>query len=184
MKMRLFGFMLIGFVLIGASPVPEVQVSENKLTIDVKESPLGWILKEIEGQADIRFTLMGKEEIAEALVSEGFRDLPLEEGIPRLLGRWDYAFVTDQKTGGLKEVYILSRNSKGEASSMETEKPGRENPFFEPGAFRAKDATHRFPETVPDPPPLPDMEEEHKRFFDDGTGTEKAYERARSPSAF
>ena len=63
--------------------------------------------------------------MGEVPITTEFVDLPLEQGIGRLLGGWDYALVKEQNTAALKEIYVITRNQTGQEPSSESEnRPG------------------------------------------------------------
>jgi len=118
MRVRLVGLLIACIPLLGASlgasAGMKVQVHSDMLTVQVEGVALSEVLEAIREQANIKFTVIGENNIGEVNVSDGFTKLALEQGIARLLARWDYALVKDKKTKRLKEVYILTRNVPGE----------------------------------------------------------------------
>jgi len=135
MRVRLVGILIACIPLLGASPDMKVQVHSDMLTVQVRGVALSEVLEAIEEQANVKFTVMGENKIGEVNVSDGFTNLALEQGIVRLLARWDYALVKDKKTKRLKEVYILTGTEIDQASpSMQTRRSAADVPGTEPQA--------------------------------------------------
>ena len=121
MKGRFWGLVLIAIFLSGASPRPTVEVSSGKITVYSQGALLSDILDAIGEQANIKFTWIGNEKMGEVPITTEFTDLPLEQGITRLRGRWDYALVKEQNTAVLKEIYVMTRHQTGQEPSSESE---------------------------------------------------------------
>jgi len=112
--MRLVGLIFASGWLIAAAPAPVAQVHDGKLTVHAESAPLSDVLIEIGRQAGLTIALAGEKKTGEVampddLVSDDFVDLPLEQGIARLLAGWEYSWVKDLTTGALKEVYLRAR---------------------------------------------------------------------------
>lgn len=85
-----------------------VTIQNGRMSVDVKEAPLVGIAKDIENQAGISFK--GDESLLEEKVSVSFKDLPLEEGIKRILANMNYSLMFDNR-GQVSEVMIMSEGS-------------------------------------------------------------------------
>jgi len=106
-KFRFLYFAAVWFLFVGASPGLKVQIQSDKLTVYAKGAPLREVLGAITEQAGITFKTVGRDQIPMDSISEDFTDLSFDQGIARLLSKWDYALVKDQKADRLKEVYIF-----------------------------------------------------------------------------
>lgn len=71
-----------------AIPIAGIRVHEGMLDVDVRDLPLGHVFGEIERQAAVRFE--AAPSVSESAVSEQFSDLPMAQGIKRLLAGQDY----------------------------------------------------------------------------------------------
>lgn len=98
----------------------KVQIQSGKLTVYAKGAPLSEVLGAITEQAGIMFKTIGQDQIPVDSISEEFTDLSFDQGIARLLSRWDYALIKDQGTDRLKEVYIFATGTA--PKSVEAEK--------------------------------------------------------------
>lgn len=117
MRGRFLGLLTVWILLVGASPDMKVQVNSDRLTVQVREIALSEVLEAIEEQANVTFTVIAADYNGEVNVSDDFTNLPLEQGIARLMGRWDYALVRDKETMRLKEIYIVARAENDQVSS-------------------------------------------------------------------
>jgi hypothetical protein len=90
-----------------------VTIRDGRMSVDLKEAPLLDIAKDIENQAGISFR--GDESLLEETVSVSFKDLPLEEGIRRILANLNYSFMFD-KQGKIATVMIMSQGSGSSVS--------------------------------------------------------------------
>ena len=106
-QLRFLCFVVLWILLVGASPGLKVQIQSGKLTVYAKGAPLREVLGVITEQAGITFKTIGQDQIPADSVSEDFTDLSFDQGIARLLSKWNYALVKDQGTDRLKEVYIF-----------------------------------------------------------------------------
>jgi len=122
MRYRLLSAAVLWFLVIGASPLG-IQVQSGKLTVHASGASLRDVLGAITEQGGVTFKTIGRDEIPEASVTEEFTELPMEQGIARLLSKWDYALVKEEGTDRLKEVYIFA--SGGGPGSAEV-KPGKD----------------------------------------------------------
>jgi len=114
---RLAGMLMVWILLAAASPSMKVEVDSDMLTVHVRDAVLSQVLEAIGEKADLNFIAIGETNIAEATVSADITNLPLEQGITRLLAGWDYALVRDKKTMRLKEIYIIARTGSDQVSS-------------------------------------------------------------------
>lgn len=112
MRRRFLYVMAVWFLVVGASPGMEVQVQSGKLTVHARGASLREVLGAITAQGGVTFKTIGRDHLPEGLVTEEFTDLTMEQGIGRLLGRWDYALVKEEGADRLKEVYIFMSGSE------------------------------------------------------------------------
>jgi hypothetical protein len=110
------GLLIVWIVLTGASPSMKVEMHSDMLTIHVRDAALSQVLEAIGEGAGLKFIAVGKNNIAEVHVSDDFTDLPLEEGVARLLAGWDYALIRDKETMRPKEIYIVTRTETDQVS--------------------------------------------------------------------
>ena len=122
MRYRLLYAAVLWFLVIGASPLG-IQVQSGKLTVHASGASLRDVLGAITEQGGVTFKTIGRAQIPEASVTEEFTELSMEQGIARLLSRWDYALVKEEGTDRLKEVYIFASGSG--PGSVEV-KPGKD----------------------------------------------------------
>src|SRR6185436_18245402 len=107
MRHRFLYGIVIWLLLVGAAPAG-VQIQSGKLTVHTKGAALKDVLGAISQQGGIAFKTIGGGGLPEASVTEEFTDLSLDQGIARLLSRWDYALIKEEGTDRLKEVYIFA----------------------------------------------------------------------------
>src|SRR5437762_1655564 len=122
MRYRFLSAVVVWFLVVGASPLG-IQVQSGKLTVHTSGASLREVLGAITEQGGVIFKTIGRDQIPEASVTEEFTDLAMEQGIGRLLSKWDYALVKEEGTDRLKEVYIFA--SVSGPGSVEL-KPGTE----------------------------------------------------------
>jgi hypothetical protein len=99
-----------------AGPAPWFVVVEgDRLTVQLDRVPLPLVLAEVARQAGLYVS--GGEAAGDVLVSETFRDLPLAEGIQRLLGAQSHVLVSARAPAApgaparwrISEIVVLSR---------------------------------------------------------------------------
>ena len=87
------------------APSIEVAVEQGRLTVDVRDAPLEEVLQAVGEEAGIAIELHGD---LTAPVTDSFADLPLDEGIRRLLGGHSYTlFSSDAGRIGRIEISVL-----------------------------------------------------------------------------
>src|SRR6266567_2084681 len=96
-KFRFLNFVALWILLVGASPGLKVQIQSGKLTVYANGAPLREVLGAITEQAGITFKTIGQDQIPADSISADFTDLSFDQGIARLLSKWDYALVKDQE---------------------------------------------------------------------------------------
>ena len=90
-----------------------VTIQNGRMSADLKEASLVGVAKDIEKLSGIAFK--GDESLLEEKVSVSFKDLPLEEGIKRILANMNYSLMFD-KRGEVSVVMIMSEGSGSGAS--------------------------------------------------------------------
>ena len=85
-----------------------VTIQNGRMSVDLQEASLVGVAKDIEKQAGISFK--GDESLLEEKVSVSFKDLPIEEGIKRILANMNYSLMFDNQ-GQVSEVMIMSEGS-------------------------------------------------------------------------
>jgi hypothetical protein len=110
-------------------PKPEgafvVKVDRERLTVRLQGVPLHAALKAIERESGVALALLGplREEITIA-----FDDLPLEQGLRRLLGNRSYilfyAAAGPGQPAALRQVKVLPKGREGVRAEGPSEQPG------------------------------------------------------------
>lgn len=88
----------------------DLKFKGERMSVELQEVSLSAILKELEREKGIWFK--GDESLLEETVSTRFEDLPLQEGLSRILFRINHTFVFDQNEK-LVGLYILDRKQPG-----------------------------------------------------------------------
>ena len=101
------------FLLAASAYAENVTIRDGRMSADLKEASLVGIAKDIENQAGISFK--GDESLLEETVSVSFKDLPLEDGIKRILANLNYSLMFDD-LGKISTVIIMSEGSGPSAS--------------------------------------------------------------------
>ncbi len=89
----------------------EVQVTQNKLTMNVDGATFHEVLHTLTEQAQIDIVTLEETNIGNVTISKRFWGLPLEEGIQRMLSGWNYGITRDVSTGKIKTLYLVSRRN-------------------------------------------------------------------------
>jgi hypothetical protein len=90
-----------------ASPADGIDVRGALLDVDVQKVPLGEVFSEIERQSAVRFEVA--DSVYDQVVSERFSDLPLVQGIRRLLIGRDYMIDHTPPTSSQGPVSMIVR---------------------------------------------------------------------------
>lgn len=114
--------------LTGATlPSLNVQVRDGKLTVHAQSAPLYGVLWAISAQTDLKVNIPGgarSAELAELLVTEDFTDLPLAQGLSRLLANHmpstNYVIITDPQTRLPQSIHILASTTGAAPSATST----------------------------------------------------------------
>jgi hypothetical protein len=106
-------------------------VQDGRLTVNIDGAQLGDVLTELARQAHFRVTLA--ESTAKQVISRAFRDLPLHEGIDRLLMGHPHAVLYEEASSPLeassgkkiREIVVLS-DAGAPSSPLTDRSPSRE----------------------------------------------------------
>jgi hypothetical protein len=100
------------FLLAAWGWAENLTIRDGRMSADLKGAPLVGIAKDIENQAGISFK--GDESLLDETVSVSFKDLPLEDGIRRILANLNYSLMFDDH-GKISTVMIISEGSGSSA---------------------------------------------------------------------
>ncbi len=89
----------------------EVHVHEHELTAHLKEASLARVLKKIGRQAGFDIAVLNESDYHKAVVSYALENVPLEQGLERLLNGWNYGFSKNPTTGTVQRLIIVSRRT-------------------------------------------------------------------------
>ena len=97
-----------------------VTKDQRKLTAKIEHVPLQDVLQDLANRLSINVSLLGFD--GPHRVSTSFTELPIEQGIERLLQGQDYALLyTGPSSSHIKEIIVLSRqNTANHSSSTRT----------------------------------------------------------------
>ena len=90
----------------------EVHLEENRLTVNVQEITIEEVFQELSQQGHINVVALEETNIGNVKISKRFWNLPLEEGLDRLLSGWNYGLHRNQSTGNIVTLYLVSRQSQ------------------------------------------------------------------------
>jgi HEAT repeats len=97
-------------LLLGATSIPTIQLTADKLTLRAQGVPLSEVLSTLGKQAKLTTILRVEDNtFRTALVTVNFSNVPLEQGLRRLLRDWSYALVQETATGEIK-LFILGQS--------------------------------------------------------------------------
>jgi hypothetical protein len=127
-------------LFLGASSVPTIQLSAGKLTLHTQGIPLSEVLSTLGEQAKLTTILMVEDNtFRTALVTVNFSNIPLEQGLKRLLGDWSYALVKEPGTEEIKLFLLGYRGSSHSEPTLVGKAESRAEPLMAK-ATQAKDA--------------------------------------------
>ena len=89
----------------------EVHLEENRLTVNVQETSIDEVFQELSQQGDIKVVALEETNIGNVRISKRFWNLPIEEGLDRLLSGWNYGLQRDHSTGKIVTLYLVSQQS-------------------------------------------------------------------------
>lgn len=97
-----------------------VSIQEGRISVDLQDADVLSVAKDIERQTGITFK--GDESLLEEKISVSFKDLPLEQGIKRILTNLNYSLVFDSR-GEVSEVKLMSEGTSASASPSQVRQP-------------------------------------------------------------
>jgi len=89
-----------------------VTIQNGRMSVDLKEASIVDVAKDIEKDSGITFK--GDESLLEEKVSVSFKDLPLEDGIKRILANMNYSLMYDSR-GEVSGVMIMAEGTESGA---------------------------------------------------------------------
>lgn len=106
-KTPLLAILVAGVLSMGASPVPSVQMNSGHITVQANEVPLRDLLSVIGDLANVAIVeTEGESTVSATTVTDSFSNLPLDQGVSRLLRNSNYILELEGVT--LKRVFVLS----------------------------------------------------------------------------
>ncbi len=121
---RRYGFLIhiITLLLLSVPCQAEVFLAQNTLTINVHGATIRDVLKTLTQKAQIKIVALEETNIGNVKISKKFRNLPLEEGIQRVLSGWNYGISRDTRTGRITTLYLVSQriDTSGEDHARDT----------------------------------------------------------------
>ncbi len=119
-----YGFLIhiITLLLLSLPCQAEVVLTQNTLTINVDSATIRDVLKTLTQQAQIKIVALEETNIGNVKISKKFWNLPLEEGIHRVLSGWNYGISRDIRTGRITTLYLVSQriDTSGEGHARDT----------------------------------------------------------------
>jgi hypothetical protein len=100
----------------------DLKFQEQTFSADLEEAPLGAIIKRFKEEKGIWFK--GKESLLDEKVSVQFKDLPIREGLERILSAMNYSLIFD---GEARLVGVVLVGKSG-AISGQSERTRRVTP--------------------------------------------------------
>jgi hypothetical protein len=119
-------------------PSWSLSVQEDRLTVDIDHAPLSEVLEELGRQAHLHVALSASA--GKQVISRAFQDLPLEEGIERLLVGHSHAVLYEDGplplgASGVKKIReIVVLSYEGAPSSQLTDRAPAREPTLKTGA--------------------------------------------------
>lgn len=106
-----FLIQIITLLLLSLPCQAEVFLAQNKLTINVQGATIHEVLNTLTQQAQIKIVALEETNIGHVKISKKFWNLPLEEGIHRVLSGWNYGISRDTRTGRITTLYLVSQRT-------------------------------------------------------------------------
>jgi hypothetical protein len=92
-------------------------IQHGTISANLEGVPLGEILRQLRDQSTIWYR--GNEPLLEQKVSVRFKDLPLEDGVKRILAPFNYSLMFDAN-GGLSGMILLGRSHTDRDMAIQT----------------------------------------------------------------
>ncbi|GJL66367.1 MAG: hypothetical protein NPIRA05_13380 [Nitrospirales bacterium] len=103
--------LLIELCSLVASCDAEVRLTHDTLTVNIDNAGMNDILDDIRDQGDFNIVVFEETKIGNVTITKKFVNLPLEEGLDRLLSGWNYGITRDVTTGKITTLYLVSRRT-------------------------------------------------------------------------
>jgi type II secretory pathway component GspD/PulD (secretin) len=144
----LIGCSFFFFLCPNALCTDPVRVQGGLLSVNLKDTSLLEVARDIEKQSGIWFR--GDETLFQENISVTFNDLPLEEGLKRILTNMNYSLVFDNK----HKVAGVMVMGEGKAAGAQPARPGAQPPRVAspPGTASRPSATLRSRSSTSTPP--------------------------------
>ncbi len=108
---------LLSFI---ASCHAEVRLTHDLLTVDIHDVSMADVLNDLRHHGNLNIVAFEETKIGNVRISKTFWNLPVEEGLDRLLSGWNYGINRDVTTGRISALYLVSRRT---AASLRPEGP-------------------------------------------------------------
>lgn len=103
-------FMAILTLMMLTSPgQAEVYLDQDRLTVNVSETTAKDVLNDVALQGHITIVVLDHTQIGQVKISRRFWNIPLEEGLERILNGWNYGLSRNRLTGKISTVYLLAQ---------------------------------------------------------------------------
>jgi len=99
-------------VLLTSSSQAEVRLGTKTLSVHVHEVAMLEVLQEFKRQGNMQVVALEDTKINNVRISKIFWDLPLDEGLDRILSGWNYGISRDASTGKITTLYLVSRRTE------------------------------------------------------------------------
>ncbi|GJL54657.1 MAG: hypothetical protein NPIRA02_17890 [Nitrospirales bacterium] len=100
--------MLFGFSI---AVHADVIVNERTLTAHLTDASLVAVMDQIARQTGIRIDVVDTTKYVNSMISDTFEDMPLEQGIERLLNGWNFGLSKDPVSGAVRTLMIVSHRT-------------------------------------------------------------------------
>jgi hypothetical protein len=119
-----------------------IQIDQGRLTVKLWDAPIKMVLEEIERRTGIKIVILAA---LTQNISVEFEDLPLEEGVQRLLKNYGLGLVT---AGGdkhpLEKVFVVEGVGSVRPGRRQVSPPPRKNQVARQKRFRAEQSAQAF----------------------------------------
>ncbi len=117
MKNTVSMWALVAMLFFAGDGHADVTVNGQDVTAHLADASLAKVMRQIGQKAGIQIDILHKADYHNAVISDVFENMPLEQGLDRLLNGWNYGLSKDPKTGLVRRLMIVSRRSSvGEMS--------------------------------------------------------------------
>ena len=120
---------MVLWVFLTPASYAEVIVHEQAITAHLERSSLSQVLMKIGQQAGIDIAVTKGSDYRKAVVSEVLENVPLEEGLSRLLNGWNYGLVKNANTGAIHILMVVSRRTEVKPPSVNAQVQVMESRF-------------------------------------------------------